>query len=39
MTTLTRRQMLALLRQYFYAHLNETLAMLGELDQTGSQPS
>ena len=32
-------EVLALLRQYFYAHLNETLAMLGELDQTGSQPS
>jgi DNA-binding transcriptional ArsR family regulator len=32
-------EVLALLRQYFYAHLNETLAMLGELDQTGSRPS
>src|SRR5215211_7924122 len=32
-------EVLALLRQYFYAHLNETLAMLGELDQTGRQPS
>jgi DNA-binding transcriptional ArsR family regulator len=26
-------QVLDLLRQYFYAHLNETLAMLGEMDQ------
>jgi DNA-binding transcriptional ArsR family regulator len=30
-------QVLALLRQYFYAHLNETLAMLGEMDQKGNQ--
>jgi len=30
-------EVLALLRQYFYAHLNETLAMLGELDEKGSQ--
>jgi DNA-binding transcriptional ArsR family regulator len=30
-------EVLALLRQYFYAHLNETLAMLGELEQKGSQ--
>jgi Predicted transcriptional regulators len=30
-------QVLDLLRQYFYSHLNETLAMLGELDQKGSQ--
>src|SRR5215203_2006183 len=30
-------QVLALLRQYFYAHLNETLALLGELDPKGSQ--
>jgi DNA-binding transcriptional ArsR family regulator len=26
-------QVLGLLRQYFYAHLSETLAMLGEMDQ------
>ena len=26
-------QVLGLLRQYFHAHLNETLAMLGEMDQ------
>jgi DNA-binding transcriptional ArsR family regulator len=26
-------QVLGLLRQYFYSHLNETLAMLGEMDQ------
>jgi len=32
-------EVLALLRRYFYAHLNETLAMLGELDQKGSQPA
>jgi DNA-binding transcriptional ArsR family regulator len=32
-------EVLALLRQYFYAHLNETLAMLGQLDQKGGQPS
>jgi DNA-binding transcriptional ArsR family regulator len=32
-------EVLALLRQYFYAHLNETLAMLGELDQTASRHS
>jgi DNA-binding transcriptional ArsR family regulator len=30
-------QVLDLLRQYFYSHLNETLAMLGELDQKGSR--
>jgi DNA-binding transcriptional ArsR family regulator len=30
-------QILDLLRQYFYSHLNETLAMLGEMDQEGSQ--
>jgi DNA-binding transcriptional ArsR family regulator len=29
-------QVLDLLKQYFYSHLNETLAMLGELDQKGS---
>jgi DNA-binding transcriptional ArsR family regulator len=28
-------QVLDLLRQYFNSHLTETLAMLGELDQTG----
>jgi DNA-binding transcriptional ArsR family regulator len=32
-------EVLALLRKYFYAHLNETLALLGELDQKGSQPA
>jgi DNA-binding transcriptional ArsR family regulator len=32
-------EVLALLRQYFYAHLSETLAMLGELDRKGSQPA
>ena len=26
-------QVLGLLRQYFYSHLNETLAMLGEMNQ------
>jgi DNA-binding transcriptional ArsR family regulator len=30
-------QVLDLLRQYFYSHLNETLALLGELDPKGSQ--
>jgi DNA-binding transcriptional ArsR family regulator len=29
-------QVLDLLRQYFSAHLNETLALLGELDEKGS---
>jgi DNA-binding transcriptional ArsR family regulator len=29
-------QVLDLLRQYFYSHLNDTLAMLGELEQEGS---
>ena len=29
-------EVLDLLRQYFYAHLNETLAVLGELEQEGS---
>jgi DNA-binding transcriptional ArsR family regulator len=28
-------KVLDLLRKYFYAHLNETLAMLGEMDQEG----
>lgn len=28
-------QVLDLLKQYFYSHLNETLAMLGELEQEG----
>ena len=32
-------EVLALLRQYFYAHLNETLAILGQLDPKGSQPA
>jgi hypothetical protein len=32
-------QVLDLLKQYFYSHLNETLAMLGELDQKDSQPA
>ena len=26
-------RVLSLLREYFYAHLNETVAMLGEMDQ------
>jgi ArsR family transcriptional regulator len=30
-------QVLDLLRQYFYSHLNETLAILGELEPKGSQ--
>ncbi len=30
-------QVLDLLKQYFYSHLNETLAMLGEMNQEGSQ--
>jgi hypothetical protein len=30
-------KVLDLLRKYFYAHLNETLAMLGEMDQEGSR--
>jgi len=30
-------QVLALLRQYFYSHLNETLATLGEMDQEGEK--
>ncbi len=30
-------QVLDLLRQYFFAHLNETLAMLGELEQEASE--
>jgi DNA-binding transcriptional ArsR family regulator len=30
-------EVLALLRQYFYAHLNETLALLGEMDQKGGR--
>jgi ArsR family transcriptional regulator len=30
-------QVLDLLRQYVNAHLNETLALLGELDQKGSR--
>ena len=29
-------QVLDLLRQYFFSHLNETLAMLGELEQEAS---
>jgi DNA-binding transcriptional ArsR family regulator len=28
-------QVLDLLRKYFYSHLNETLAVLGEMDQEG----
>jgi DNA-binding transcriptional ArsR family regulator len=32
-------QVLDLLKQYFYSHLNETLVMLGELDQKDSQPA
>jgi DNA-binding transcriptional ArsR family regulator len=28
-------KVLDLLRKYFYAHLNDTLAMLGEMDQEG----
>jgi ArsR family transcriptional regulator len=28
-------EVLGLLRQYFYSHLNETLAMLGEMDEEG----
>jgi DNA-binding transcriptional ArsR family regulator len=30
-------QVLDLLRQYFFSHLNETLAMLGELEQEASE--
>ena len=30
-------QVLDLLKQYFYSHLNETLAMLGEMNREGSQ--
>ena len=30
-------QVLDLLRQYFFSHLNETLAMLGELEQETSE--
>jgi len=30
-------QVLDLLRQYFSSHLNETLAMLGELEQEASE--
>jgi DNA-binding transcriptional ArsR family regulator len=30
-------QVLDLLKQYFYSHLNETLAMLGEMNQEDSQ--
>jgi ArsR family transcriptional regulator len=30
-------EVLDLLRQYFYAHLSETLALLSELEQKGSQ--
>jgi DNA-binding transcriptional ArsR family regulator len=29
-------EVLGLLRQYFYAHLNDTLAVLGELEQQDS---
>jgi ArsR family transcriptional regulator len=29
-------EVLDLLRQYFYSHLSDTLAMLGELEQEGS---
>jgi ArsR family transcriptional regulator len=32
-------QVLDLLKQYFYSHLNETLAMLGELNQKDNQPA
>lgn len=32
-------QVLDLLKQYLYSHLSETLAMLGELEQKGSQRS
>jgi DNA-binding transcriptional ArsR family regulator len=30
-------EVLDLLRQYFFSHLNETLAMLGELEQEASE--
>jgi DNA-binding transcriptional ArsR family regulator len=30
-------EVLALLRQYFFAHLNETLALLGEMGQKGGR--